>query len=585
MMYQMTELVILRRALVRKKSIKDLTTTISLTSRKTNDANPMATSVTTYGDTNNISTADGQPQTPILRRSTRQRTNTKLYKPGESNTQIAEFVQMQEELLEKCPEWCMMSFYQALKKDSTKARKGLMDEIKQHKENNTFEFIAKENIGDSYLIPSLAVAAEKKDHPIKVRLVADGSKQDPGSQTYEDISSPTLKTQPLMILLAISATRGLRISAYDIKGAYLKAELKSKKRIVVRFNNEITKVMRDVTPDIPTDSQGASYAVLKKALYGLKQSGKLFYLHLCNTLKQLGYDGLMYDRCVFRRKIKDKYHYIAVYVDDIIMFTDDEMERSRVEAGLTNIYGELKIQTGNHITYRGIEMHQGNGEIFIDQSPYIIQLCSQFNINKSVKKPTTADLFEINTLSAPAEDPIAFRNGVAKILWLAGQTRPDVKLLASFLSTRLINPTKQDELKLQRGLKYLYGTTGLGIKFSKCELKVNASIDAAHLVHNDAHGHTGAHIRVGVNLVDAISRKQSIVAQSSAEAELIGLNQGLNHLRWCINIMNELGFPQLGNIVYQDNLSTIPIAEGGYPTPRTKHLAMRYFNVRIQDYR
>lgn len=519
-------------------------------------------------------------KTPTPRKSSRQRTKIKLYVPGESNTEATQFMIESDDLANVFPEWCMMTYHQATKDNPVETKKGLVSEINQHIENGTYQHIEKSQIGDSYVIPSIAVAAKKRDNTIKVRLVANGAKQNTDSLTFEDISSPTLKTQSLMILLAIAVTKSLNVSAYDIKGAYLKAKIKSDKDIVIRFNKEITSVMREIDSTIPTDTQGASYAVLRKALYGLRQSGKLFYSHLLTTLSKLGYDTLNYDRCVFRRCIGARYCYIAIYVDDIIIFTDDENERMRIKKGLTEIYGDLKQQKGSHITYRGIEIYQRKNSIFINQEPYVTQLCKQFNIVKSVTTPTTANLFEIDEHAAPADDSIAFRNGVAKILWLASQTRPDVRLLASFLSTRLANPSKQDELKLIRGLKYLHGTSSLGMQFTPCSLVLNASIDASHMVHPDAHGHTGVHIRIGTNLVEAISKKQTIIAQSSAEAELIGLNHGLNHLSWAQNLMEELGFEQLESIVYQDNLSTIAISEGGYPTQRTKHMAMRYFHVK-----
>ena len=81
-----------------------------------------------------------------------------------------------------------------------------------------------------------------------------------------------------------------------------------------------------------------------------------------------------------------------------------------------------------------------------------------------------------------------------------------------------------------------------------------------------------------------MSKKQSIIADSSTAAEFIGAHTGAQAIMWARNFLEELGFRQKGaTCMYQDNMSTIRLI-GGHKgnTGRMKHIALRYDFVRKQ---
>jgi hypothetical protein len=96
-------------------------------------------------------------------------------------------------------------------------------------------------------------------------------------------------------------------------------------------------------------------------------------------------------------------------------------------------------------------------------------------------------------------------------------------------------------------------------------------------------GHTGVIIALneGSGPIYVKSCKQSLIAHSSTEAELIALDEAAMAILWCRNLLGELGFkPKDPSIVYQDNQSVIKMAEkGGGSFKRTKHIAKKYFYV------
>jgi hypothetical protein len=108
-------------------------------------------------------------------------------------------------------------------------------------------------------------------------------------------------------------------------------------------------------------------------------------------------------------------------------------------------------------------------------------------------------------------------------------------------------------------------------------LLVEAFIDASFATAKDRKSITGAVIMVGGAVIWCKSGKQSIVTKSSFEAELVALSDMSSMVLWVSMFMKDLGFILETPIVYQDNQSTIKVAEAGPSTnPLTKHIDIRY---------
>ena len=80
-----------------------------------------------------------------------------------------------------------------------------------------------------------------------------------------------------------------------------------------------------------------------------------------------------------------------------------------------------------------------------------------------------------------------------------------------------------------------------------------------------------------------MSKKQSIIADSSTAAEFIGAHTGAQAIIWAQNFLEELGFRQKGatcNVPGQHEHHTSHWSTGN--TGRTKHIALRYDFVHEQ---
>jgi hypothetical protein len=188
-------------------------------------------------------------------------------------------------------------------------------------------------------------------------------------------------------------------------------------------------------------------------------------------------------------------------------------------------------------------------------------------------------VLESNNLSGDYSEK--FHSTVAKLLYIAKRARPDLLTAVSFLTTRVQHPTEADRKKLERVLGYLRRTKdrALVLEPSK-DMQLVAYVDASYDVHEGSRSHTGVLLTLGKGAMYAKSSKQKLVTKSSTEAELVALADATDIIMWARSFLNSMGYAQKPTRIYQDNKSTMTIANKGYDMhSRTKHVSLRYFSV------
>jgi len=107
-------------------------------------------------------------------------------------------------------------------------------------------------------------------------------------------------------------------------------------------------------------------------------------------------------------------------------------------------------------------------------------------------------------------------------------------------------------------------------------------MDDSYGVHWDSKGHTGMMMPLGRGAAMSFSYRHKLYAQSSTEAELIGIYDALPCIMRGLYFIEAQGYELTHNILYQDNKSTILLARNGRwsSSKRTKHINNRYFLVK-----
>lgn len=434
---------------------------------------------------------------------------------------------------------------------------------------------------------------------IKARIVANGNLQD--EDDIGETFAPTVNTISVLTILSLVASSDLILSSHDIKAAFLLTPVPSDVRLFISIKGDLTELWISVHPEHSKfrTQKGELIFRLTQYIYGLAESPHKFHEYLVEKLKLAGYQRLRSDPCVFisdKANSAGKRSYVAVHVDDMLHAGADERAVRDFETAMKE-FCELSSQKDGHISYLGLNIQHDrkNKMITVDQSGYAKALIEKSGLPPSVRKPpstpSNADLVCEDTDPQPLtrQEHKDYRSLVMAIMFLARMTRPDLLFTTTVLATHCNNPTVKNMQEVYRILRYIQGTAHYGLTFrgeTAHRLQPIIYADSSHGLHPNGHGHGGILIRLG-EMAPILSRsfKLTMVTRSSAESELIALDEASTYAVWLRLILHELKVyghrapPSV--IIYQDNQSTIKMStQETYNFKRSKHLLVRENYVR-----
>ncbi|WJZ90446.1 hypothetical protein VitviT2T_009589 [Vitis vinifera] len=163
-------------------------------------------------------------------------------------------------------------------------------------------------------------------------------------------------------------------------------------------------------------------------------------------------------------------------------------------------------------------------------------------------------------------------------------TRPDLAYALSVVSQYMHNLGEQHMNAVMRILRYLKNAPRKGILFAKNvdhqSIEVYTDADWASVMY-DRRSTSGYFTFVGGNLVIWKSKKQNVVARSSAEAEFRGMTLGLCEALWLRLLLQDLGYLSRQPIrLFCDNKVACDIAHNPVQHDRTKHVEMDRFFIK-----
>ena len=231
--------------------------------------------------------------------------------------------------------------------------------------------------------------------------------------------------------------------------------------------------------------------------------------------------------------------------------------------------------------FLGIEVARSKKGIFISQRKYILDLLKETGMLGC--KPAESPIEINHKLQAGIGDSVdmgRYQRLVRRLIYLS-HTRPDIAYAVSLVSQFMHDPRTPHMDAVLRILRYLKSAPGRGLLFSKNDhLRIEAFTDADWAVSLDDRSSTSGYcIFVGGNLITWRSKKQSVVARSSAEAEYRAMAQGVCEIIWVKKILEELKLSGKDMLsLYCDNKAAISIAQNPVQHDRTKHIEIdRHF--------
>ena len=163
---------------------------------------------------------------------------------------------------------------------------------------------------------------------------------------------------------------------------------------------------------------------------------------------------------------------------------------------------------------------------------------------------------------------------VGKLIYLS-HTRPDIGFSVGMVSRYMNKPTENHLEAIFRILQYLKQNPGGGLFFKKSiekDVPVFTDADWAGWPANRK-STTGYCTYVWGNIVTWRSKKQLVVARSSAEAEFRPMCQGICEGIWLRRMLNELEISNTSPMTLRcDNKAAIQIVKSPVHHDRTKHV-------------
>ncbi|WMV55064.1 hypothetical protein MTR67_048449 [Solanum verrucosum] len=233
--------------------------------------------------------------------------------------------------------------------------------------------------------------------------------------------------------------------------------------------------------------------------------------------------------------------------------------------------------------FLGVEIKQNEDNVFICQKKYAQEILKKFHMEDSKVMSTPMNQKENFSKDDGTEkvDEAYYRSLIGCLMYLTA-TRPDILYAVSFLS-RFMHCASDLHLRAaKRIVRYIKGIINYGVKFHKSQkFRLNGFSDSDWGGAPDMKSTSGFCFNLGSGAFSWYSKKQDIVAQSTAEAEFIAATAAVNQALWLRKIMCDLNMKQKeGTEVFIDNQAAISIANNPVFHAKTKHFNIKLFFLR-----
>jgi hypothetical protein len=435
---------------------------------------------------------------------------------------------------------------------------------------------------------------QKRCGKIKGRGCADGRKQRL-YKTKEEVSSPTVRTESVMLSCVIDATEGRDVATADVPGAFMQTDIDED--VYIRMSGPLAKLLTKVDPEkyssfvVQEGGTEVLYAKLNKALYGTLQAALLFWEEFSNMLiKDCGFTANPYDECVVNKTIEGHQCTVLWHVDDVkishvspAVVTDilDKINaRFGKDAPLTITRGKIHEYLGMTIDF------SQKGKAIFWMNDYVDNVIAETpdDWSGTAVSPAADHLNDVNpdAVKLGKTEADYFHTTTAKLLFLSQRVRPDIAPAVAFLTSRVTSPDMDDWKKLGRVIMYLRLCPHFPLTLQADKINVlEWSVDASYAPHSDMRSHTGGCVTLGKGYMSATSKKQKLNTRSSTEAELVAVDDMMHKVMWSRMFLQAQGYDMGPSVVKQDNKSAILLEVNGRRSSgaRTRHLNVRYFFV------
>ncbi|GJU54732.1 putative ribonuclease H-like domain-containing protein [Tanacetum coccineum] len=412
--------------------------------------------------------------------------------------------------------------------------------------NNVGLKVDMSNITTTYLVPSTPNTRIHKDHSLD-HVIGDVQSGNPRSNSsfddpsgkamqdellqfrlqkgytqeegigYDKVFAPVARIEATRLFLAYVSFMNFFVYQMDMKSAFLYGKIKEEVYVYQPPGFE--------DPEFPD----RVYKV-EKALYGLHQAPRAWYETLSTYLLANGFQRGTIDKTLFIKKVMQK------------------------EDG-----------------------------IFISQDKYVDEILKKFGFSTVRIASTPMETSKPLLKDAEAEDVDVhlYRSMIGSLMYLTA-SRPDIMFVVCACARFQVTPKVSHLHAVKRIFRYLKGQPKLGLwypKDSPFDLEAYSDSDYAG-ASLDRKSTTGGCQFLGSRLISWQCKKQTIVANSTTEAEYVAAANCYGQVLWIQNQMLDYGYNFVNTKIFIDNESTICVVKNPVFHSKTKHNEIRHHFIR-----
>nr|GEX09667.1 hypothetical protein [Tanacetum cinerariifolium] len=219
--------------------------------------------------------------------------------------------------------------------------------------------------------------------------------------------------------------------------------------------------------------------------------------------------------------------FLYLVVDDMLIVAPNKDQIRELKDQLSNELDMKYLGAAKRILGMEIRRDRKMGKLTLSQTEYISKVLKKLNMSSCKPVPTLlAPHFKLSSHEClkSEEDKedmsrVPYSSAVGSLMYAMVCTRPDLAHVVSVVSRYMHNPGKMHWEAVKCILRYLKGTSNIGLSFEKGRASPNGV----------------------VRYVDS-----DYVALSTTEAEYISSTEGVKEAIWLRGMVNEFGLPQEG---------------------------------------
>ncbi|XP_051168426.1 uncharacterized protein LOC127286153 [Leptopilina boulardi] len=396
----------------------------------------------------------------------------------------------------------------------------------------------------------------------KARLVIRGFK-DKNIYELAETYAPVSRLPLVRTVLAIVNKYNLKVCQFDVKTAFLNGEI----------NEEIYMEIPEGTGH-SIKQRKEKVCKLERALYGLRISSKRWNDKFTKAVLNLGLKNSSAEPCLFIWREGEKFLILLLYVDDILMASNDEM---KLENKLSKEFEIVSLGEPKEFLSIQINRNEKNKTIELHQEKFINKILIKFGFDSSHPQRTPMNTSQVTNRERKLREEeindeiltetntnrsFPYRQAVGSLLYLAGATRPDISYAVNVLSRHQVSPTEDDWKMVKRVFRYLKGTKNLRLRYKGETDDLEGFSDASFGDCKNSLTTSGYLIKLFGDTISWRTHKQTYVSLSTCQAEYVAMSEASQELLSMYNSIKLIILkPLLPMSLWCDNKAAIASVE------------------------